>query len=402
MTHAFTPTIDHAKSDRLLAMEYSVHALVLALVFAVAVVMGAVMNRTHFCTMGAVSDWVNMGDTGRMRAWLLAMAVAMTGLLLLEGLSVLRLPADTLPPYRTGNFAWLRYIVGGVLFGIGMTLASGCGSKTLVRIGGGNMKSLLVAAMIALVVYLMFTTQLFNVTVMSWLAPTVVDLSRFGVQDQAVGTLVARAAGLDPGTTRLVVGAGIAAAFFWFIFRSADFRASRDNILGGATVGLAVVAGWYITAGPLSEAWHEHAMFAVERPSRVGAQSFTFIGPIGDTLRYLLNPTQLTLLTFGVMGVLGMILGSFFYALFTGGLRFEWFASFQDFFNHAAGGLLMGYGGFVAMGCTIGQAVTGVSTLAAGSFLAFASMVAGAALTMKVQYYTMDERGFWQALRAGD
>ena len=47
--------------------------------------MGAVANKTNFCTMGAVSDWVNMGDTGRLRAWLLAMAVAILGVTVLDG-----------------------------------------------------------------------------------------------------------------------------------------------------------------------------------------------------------------------------------------------------------------------------------------------------------------------------
>jgi uncharacterized protein len=381
---------------------YTVHTLVLALVLVVALVMGAVMNRTNFCTMGGVSDWLNIGDTGRMRSWLLAMAVAITGLLVLEGLGLVRLTATEMsPPYRTENFAWLRYIAGGFLFGVGMTLASGCGTKTLVRVGTGNMKSLLAAAMLGLVVYLMFTTQLFNVSVMSWAAPTVVDLTRYGVQDQAIGTIVAGATGLDPAATRLVVGGLVALGLFWFVFKSADLRSSRDNIIGGVVVGLAVVAGWYITAGPLGEAWREYAMFATDRPARVGIQSFTFVSPIGETLRYVLEPAQLTLITFGVMAVVGVIAGSFLYALFTGGLRFEWFASFQDFVNHALGGLLMGYGGFVAMGCTVGQAITGVSTLALGSFLAFAAIVAGSALTMKVQYYMLDERGFWHALRAG-
>jgi uncharacterized protein len=371
----------------------SVHALVLGGAFIVALVMGAVMNRTNFCTMGAVSDWVNMGDTGRLRAWILAMAVAMTGLLALEALAIVRLPPDTMPPYRTAQFAWLRYLAGGLLFGIGMTLASGCGSKTLVRIGGGNLKSLLVAVMVGLVVYLMFTTQLFSISVMSWVGPTIVDLSNFGIRDQTVGGVVGAIAGIDTAATRLVVGGLVAAVLFWLVFRSADFRASRDNIVGGTVVGLAVVAGWALTAGPLADAWIEHATMAADRPARVAAQSLTFVSPIGDTLRWLSEPTRLTLVSFGVMTVIGVIAGSFLYALASGRLRLEWFASFQDFASHAAGGLLMGYGGFVAMGCTIGQGITGVSTLALGSFLAFGSMVAGAALTMKVQYFLI-ERSF--------
>ncbi|HTY98450.1 MAG TPA: YeeE/YedE thiosulfate transporter family protein, partial [Rhodocyclaceae bacterium] len=127
-------------------MELNIHQQVLGTVFAVAAVMGAVVNRTNFCTMGAVSDWVNMGDSGRLRSWLLAIAVATGGLLLLEILGKAQLGEGTFPPYRTANFAWLRYLVGGALFGVGMTLGSGCGNKTLVRIGGGNLKSLVVLA----------------------------------------------------------------------------------------------------------------------------------------------------------------------------------------------------------------------------------------------------------------
>jgi uncharacterized membrane protein YedE/YeeE len=382
-------------------MEFTIHVQVLLLVFLAALVLGGVANKTNFCTMGAVSDWVNMGDTGRLRSWLFAVAVAAAGLLVLEAASVVKLPPDTLPPYRTENFAWLRYILGGVMFGIGMTLGSGCGSKTLIRVGGGNLKSLVVFGMIAFVVYLMFTTQLFNVAFMSWIRPTSLELSAFGIPNQTVGAIAGGLAGVDPARMHLIAGALVVAALFWLVFKSKDFRGSFDNILGGAVVGLAVVAGWYITAGPMATEWREYALFTPEMPSRVGAQSFTFIGPMGDTLRYLLNPGQLTLINFGVTAVFGVVLGSFLYAVFSGRFRIEWFVSFKDFLSHAVGGALMGFGGFLAMGCTIGQGVTGTSTLALGSFIALGSMIFGSALTMKVQYYMLDEQGFWRALRLG-
>lgn len=382
-------------------MEFTIHMQVLLLVFLIALLIGGIANKTNFCTMGAVSDWVNMGDTGRLRAWLFAVAVAAAGLLVLETAALMTLPPDTLPPYRTGNFAWLRYILGGVMFGIGMTLGSGCGSKTLIRIGGGNLKSLVVFGVIAFVVYLMFTTQLFNVAFMSWIQPTVIELNRFGITSQDVGVIVSGLSGADPATMRVITGAIIVLALFWFVFKSKDFRGNFDNILGGAVIGLAVVAGWYITAGPMGVEWREYALFAPEMPSRVGVQSFTFIGPVGDTLRYLLNPAQLTLINFGVTAVFGVILGSFLYAVFSGRFRIEWFVSFKDFLSHAVGGVLMGFGGILAMGCTIGQGVTGTSTLALGSFIALGSMIFGSALTMKVQYYMLDEQGFWRALRLG-
>lgn len=121
-------------------MEFNVHHQVLTAVFVIAVIMGAVVNKTHFCTMGAVSDWMNIGDTGRMRAWVFAMAVALLGATGLEFSGAINLSGETFPPYRTANFAWPRYVLGGLLFGFGMVLASGCGNKTLVRVGSGNLK----------------------------------------------------------------------------------------------------------------------------------------------------------------------------------------------------------------------------------------------------------------------
>src|SRR6185295_19992699 len=100
--------------------------------FALAFVFGAVANRTNFCTMGAVSDWVNMGDLSRMRMWLLAIAVAILGAAGLEAAGLVHYSKSI---YTSANFTWLSYLVGGFLFGVGMTLGSGCGSKTLIRVG---------------------------------------------------------------------------------------------------------------------------------------------------------------------------------------------------------------------------------------------------------------------------
>ena len=124
-------------------MEGEVGTTVLTGAFAMAVVLGAVVSRTHFCTMGAVSDWVNMGDTGRFRAWVLAMAVALAAVIGLELMAMVGLDESRIP-YRGANFAWARYVLGGVLFGIGMSLAGGCANKNLVRVGGGNAQSIVV------------------------------------------------------------------------------------------------------------------------------------------------------------------------------------------------------------------------------------------------------------------
>ena len=363
-------------------MEFTIHNQVLATVFVIAVVMGAVANKTNFCTMGAVSDWVNMGDTGRLRAWLLAIAVAILGVAALEGTGAAVIGNNTFPPYRTPNFAWLRYLLGGLMFGVGMTLASGCGNKTLVRIGAGNLKSLVVLAVAAVCAYLMLWTDFYGTVFHPWIAATTVDLGKAGLQSQALGELFGASAAAKLGVA-LVVGLALAG----FALASAEFRGSFDNLLAGIVIGLAVVAGWYLTGGAMGNAWKEWAEMADTLPSRVEVQSFTFISPMGDSLRYLLDPTKLANLNFGIMALSGVIVGSFLYAVLSGHFRLEWFASGADFLNHAVGAVLMGIGGVLSMGCTIGQGITGFSTLAMGSVLTFLAIVAGAAATMKYQYW---------------
>ncbi len=371
-------------------MEFTIHNQVLLSVFVVAVVLGAIANKTNFCTMGAVSDWVNMGDTGRMRAWLLAMVVALIGVLGMEAANVISFSSGTFPPYRTENFAWLRYLLGGLMFGIGMTLGSGCGSKTLIRVGGGNLKSVVVLVIASVMAYLMMWTSFFEIAFMSWIGPTSVSLAKFGIPSQELPAIVAGVTGMESSPAfRLIIGAMVAIALLIFIFKSGDFRKSFDNILGGTVVGLAVVGGWYMTGGSMGVAWKDFADMAVDVPSRVNVQSYTFISPMGDSVRYLMEPTNLLFVNFGVTALVGVIVGSFLYAIIARRFRVEWFASGGDFSNHVVGGVLMGVGGVLAMGCTIGQAVTGVSTLAIGSILTFLAIVGGAAATMKFMYWRM-------------
>jgi uncharacterized membrane protein YedE/YeeE len=373
-------------------MTLTIHHQVLLSVFAVAAVMGAVANKTNFCTMGAVSDWINIGDTGRMRAWVFSMAVALLGVLGLEAAGVVNLYAETFPPYRTANFAWLRYLLGGLLFGIGMTLGSGCGNKTLVRVGSGNLKSLLVLAVASVAAYFMLWSALFEKAFLSWIGPTTVNLAQHGVPNQELSTVLAGMFGLQSvAWLHLFVGAIVVVGMLIFVFRSVDFRGSRDNILGGAVVGLAVIAGWWITGGPWGRQWKEYAEMAIDVPSRVQVQSYTFVSPMGDTARYLLDPDNFLLVNFGVVALAGVIAGSLIYAIATRNFRIEWFASGGDFARHAAGGALMGIGGVLSMGCTVGQAITGISTLAIGSILTFMAIVIGSAGTMKFQYWRMTQ-----------
>jgi hypothetical protein len=387
--------------------------------FAIALVMGTAVNKTNFCTMGAVSDAVNMGDWGRMRAWLFAIAVALLGVTVLEASGMLTL-SQTFPPYRGGSLAWIENLLGGLIFGVGMTLASGCGNKCLIRIGGGNLKSIVVLAVIGVIAYFMTNpfpgsdSTLYSVLFYGWTNPMAVDLGA----GQDLGSVFAGAEGA--AAARTWIGGALALALLAYVWKSAEFRSSFDNILGGLVVGLAVLAFWFISSniqldidgdmmslGSYYSQWDFLAESEAGKPAAgapLATQSFTFINPMGQTLGYAATGFSSALLTAGVMALLGVILGSFLWSVVTRGFRFEWFSSVGDFLNHFIGAILMGFGGVLAMGCTIGQGITGVSTLAIGSFITFAAIVLGSALTMKVQYYKMvyeEDASFAKALVAG-
>jgi len=371
--------------------------------FAIALILGAVVNKTNFCTMGAVSDWVNMEDTGRMRAWVLAIAVGVLGIMGLEAAGMVHL-SSTFPPYRQNNLVWLENVLGGALFGIGMSLASGCGNKTLIRIGGGNLKSIVVLLVIAVIAYFMINPfpgsdkTLYSTLFYPWTNPTTIALTT----QQDLGAMLFKD---NVATGRMVMGAVIGGLMLLWVFKSADFRSSFDNILGGLVVGLAVLAAWYVTSNILVNAdgeimslqafvqnWDFYSPAGAVRPADAGplaAQSFTFINPMGQTLGYFASGFKGTLLTFGIMALAGVIAGSLLWSLISRSFRIEWFASVSDFVNHVIGAMLMGFGGVLAMGCTIGQGVTGFSTLALGSILTFIAIVIGSAATMKVQYAIM-------------
>jgi hypothetical protein len=343
--------------------------------FVLAFIFGAVGNKTDFCTMGAVSDWVNMGDTNRMRMWLLAIAVALLGASALQLAGVVDLSKSI---YPGSNFTWLSYIVGGFLFGVGMTLGSGCGSKTLIRIGGGNLKSLIVFVFLGIAAY-MTLRGLFGAFRVGVLEPVSVTLS----SGQDLPSLL----GVHRGMLAALIGGGLVV----YAYSSRDFRANFDYTLGGVVTGLVVVGGWYVSGvvGYVEE--HPETLQEAFIATNTGRmESFSFVSPMAYTLEYLMLWTDKSkIVTYGIASGLGVIAGSAAYALATRKFRWEGFRDAEDTANHVIGGTLMGFGGITALGCTIGQGITGISTLALGSFITFGAILAGSALTMKVQYWRM-------------
>ena len=350
-------------------------------------ILGYVVNKTNFCTMGAVSDLVNIGDTSRLKAWFLAIAIAILGVTILELAGAINVN-DSRIPYRNSVLFWPRYIVGGIMFGIGMTLASGCGNKILIRIGGGNLKSIFVLLIAGLMALLMTRTDFYGLLFHSWMSPLSPDLAKLGINDQSIQTIISSIFRLDSGNIFSTLFVPLITIFFLFKFIfSSNKKLSADNITSGIVVGLVVVFAWLLTGGQLGQAWIENNDFLDTPYPAVGVQSFTFINPMGEALLYTTSGLNSFFLTFGVAALLSTIFGSFVYALISKNLRLEWFANKHDFIRHLIGGILIGIGGVLSLGCTIGQGVTGVSTLALGSIITLISIIFGASLMMKIEYY---------------
>jgi hypothetical protein len=352
--------------------------------FVLAFIFGYVGNKTHFCTMGAVSDIVNMNHWDRMRAWVLAIAVAIIGTSLL----VYTGSIDVSKTIYTGAvFYWLAMLVGGFTFGVGMTLAGGCAQRTLVRLGGGNLKSVVVFLFLGYSA-LVTLSGIFGAFRVNYLQAEPVTVYLDGMQ-----TLPALL-GMATPTGTLLIGLAIGIAMLLFVFLNKEFRGNADNILSGIVVGLVVVAGWYVTGRfGFGEDPDTLEMVYLGTNSHL-AESMTFVAPLGYTMNFWAYWTDTaTIVTFGVASVFGVVIGSLVYALAHKTFRWEAFNSPQDLFRHIIGAGLMGFGGVTALGCTIGQGVTGISTLAVSSFLVLAAIIVGAAVTMKVQYILLMREG---------
>ena len=357
-------------------------AYVLWAAFALALAFGAIVQRTNFCTMGGVADIVNFGDWTRMRQWLLAIALAIAGTTLLDAAGLIDVRWSF---YTSTRFTPLAYITGGLMFGFGMVLAGGCGSKSLARAGAGNLKAVVVLLVLGVVAYMTLRggLALFRVGVLEAAGLTL------GTR-QDLPSLLASSAEAR-GAWQVGLGLPVAGLLAWFALRDRSFW-SFDNLLAGLGTGGIIVAVWYVSGhfGYIEE--HPQTLEqAFLRTNSRQMESLSFVAPVAWTLDYLMFASDANKeLTIGIVAVLGMFLGSSVYALAAGRFRWEGFRDTEDTANHLVGAALMGFGGVTAVGCTIGQGLSGVSTLSAGSFIALASIVAGAISGIRYQAWRID------------
>lgn len=353
---------------------------VTAVTLLLGLMMGGVLHRSHFCTMGALSDWVIMGDTTRLRQWVLAISLAVLGVGALSGWGAIS-PLNTV--YAADRLPWLSYGLGGTMFGVGMVLASGCASKALVRLGAGNLKSLVVL-MVMGISALATMRGLPAVWRVQYLDPVALALPHGAFFGQTLAWWTGWALPLSWAVAAGLIGLSLG---LWVLKESA-FRQS-SNLWAGLGVGALVVAMWWVSGvlGFVPE--HPQTLEPVFLGTASGRmESMSFTAPVamwGDAFMYFSDGSKR--LTTGMVLALGVMLGTFVSAQLDGSFRWEGFSQTGDLALHLLGGTLMGVGGVLALGCTIGQGLSGLSTLSWGSFVAVAGIVMGAWLALKWQLY---------------
>lgn len=321
---------------------------------------GMVAQWSRFCLLrGLVHCW-QQNDGRRLRAFALAMAVALISTQLLAWHSGINL---TRTPYHPNGLPVPALLLGGLLFGYGMTLANACGARSVVLLGTGNLRSLLVLLVLGTSAYMTLSGVLAEPR--QWLE----GLYRASLPSSEL-TLLTRPLGLEPATGRLVIAALLAVVLLAWALASPAFRGSPRDWAGGAVIGLMITAGWWITG-----------VLGADDFDPVRLASLTFVAPIGDSLQYLMLSTG-TSLRFGVTVVAGILVGSLLMSLMTREFRWQTFESPAQTGRAVVGGLLMGFGGILSIGCTLGQGLSGFSTLAISSLLALAGIVAGSWLAL--------------------
>lgn len=339
--------------------------------FVITFLLGAIMQKTGFCSMGAISDAFIMSSWDRLRQWFLAIGVAIVGYALMSYCGLI----DPLKSFYTGNkFLWLSTIVGSTLFGFGMVLASGCGSKTLIRIGGGNLKSIIVFMVLGLTAYMTMRGFLGVVRVNT--------LDTFFIAfntPQDLPSLLSAPLGIARNNLHLALGLVIGFAFIAYALANKAFW-TANNLFAGIAVGLAICAVWWISGnlGFVAEDPNTlEEVFLVTNSGRM--ESLSFVAPYAYSLDWLMMYSDTSkVLTVGIVAVAGMILGSAFVSVVTKSFRWESFRNTEDTANHLVGAALMGFGGVTALGCTVGQGLSGISTLALSSLLALPGFILGA------------------------
>jgi hypothetical protein len=317
---------------------------------------GVIARISGFCFRSAVLELLARRIGFQVRAWAVAIASAVVATQALIAFGIID-PSEII--YLSTSLMWLTLIVGGVLFGIGMILARGCGARHMVLMASGNLRSAVVLSVLGIVAYM---------TLRGILAIPRTTLEGIGTLDlEAMGYASQSLTDLGGGS---VVLPFVVAGIFIVVAVFAALRGGIGNralpVLTGLGVGTLIAGGWYVTG-----------VLGFDEFEPVRTESLTFTAPVGNAIQYLMTYTGATA-DFGIVAVGAVILGAFVTSIVRGEWVLQGFETPHQLLRYVLGGALMGFGGIMALGCTVGQGLSGLSTLSIGSMLAVVSIFVGA------------------------
>ncbi len=351
----------------------------LIVVLIASVAFGAFAQIGQFCLLGGLRAYFKKQSSHRLMAYFVAMTVALLASSLIEYNQWIDL-STTKPPYRSVQFAYGRYILGGLIFGVGMVLSSGCGMRNLIKVGQGSLQALIVVAVMSFSAYAMINLSVYSDIFLPIVKPLTVEFQQAGSQD--IASLLVQAQ--QTKLTRVLIAAVLLLMVAVWSLRNRIFRQKR-YILSAIGIGLIIAIGFYITGSDFGQLLIEESEFMDEPVRGLATQSFSFASPMADTIYVLWYREGMSVITFGVVAVVGLPIGAFLSSIIRKEFKLSGFSSVKDTATNIVGAILVGIGSVLAMGCTIGHGLTGISTLALGSFLALIFIILGALVTIKIK-----------------
>lgn len=329
---------------------------------AAGLVIGFMVRRARLCSFGAIEDALGGGDFRRLRVFVLALAVAIAGTQMMIAVSGFSAQETSYVPQR---LAWLSIFSGAVMFGIGMALVGTCGFGCLVRLGGGDLRAFVVILTFAAAAYALLRGALAPLRV------GVLESISVPMPGGHPAGLIELIEGLTGFKARLLLSAVMVLSLGLFVFRDRRLLKAPRLMSAGIALGLAVCVGWLFT-GVIADDFASHRV-----------QSLTFVAPVArGVFSIVLGGVEW--LEFSTMSVPGVIIGSLIAARRADEFHWEAFDDHHEMRRHLAGAILMGAGGVLAGGCTIGQGVAAGSLLALSWPLAMAGILIGARIGMAI------------------
>ena len=322
------------------------------------IILGLAARLGRFCTLGALEDMYYGGNAVRLRMWGIAVGMAISSTYGLSALGYIDL-SETL--YLSAAWNPWANIFGGLLFGYGMALAGNCGFGALARLSGGDLRAFMIVMVMGLSAYITISGPL------AYLRIWIFGAGMPALKTPSIPTAVSTASGLSVS----VIGATIGLAFIIISLASATMWRSKDSVLWGAVVGLAITSGWVGTQWMASNGFEG-----------LPVVSHTFSAPIGESLLYLMTASG-TSVSFATGSVSGVLIGSLLGSLINGHFRWEACDDQRELRRQIFGAAAMGVGSVSALGCSIGQGLSAFSVLAYSAPVTLFCIMLGAGIGLR-------------------